>query len=254
MHRLYYIPWTVGKFTEYNTHVVKILSDILPAISLGEESSFYMALSPKYRIPPEVIEFLNVRSFAKINANIIRIGIRVPVLTDNSFIDWFNRVCTNNGILHINFLDWVLFMTEHRTSILGYYYVNCNPESFCYGKIMIILEKGVGTTPTIIVKYGSIIDLIADLTCWFNHYETTSINNVVIAINLLSMECPLYWQPDEHEKFGMRVTNQQVLMHIPNTDSQRHTIDNLHNVVTTLLAAGYCVDITTTSFTKYILC
>lgn len=69
----------------------------------------------------------------------------------------------------INLLDWVEFMTEPDMS--SRFYVNCNPESYHYGRIMygIPCNDYMGRSMTMFRDVGYTSDLLEKIRDWLNH-------------------------------------------------------------------------------------
>jgi hypothetical protein len=247
MNNLKYISWSADEFhNTYSTHITSLLSEQEALLEYTEDYICCMTCSSRYVIPPKVIEFLNTSALVKRNANILHVGIRVLKNIEPHFLDLIGWICANSGIS--NFLDWVLFMTEYRGLILAYYYVNCNPDSPCYGNIMILKCNGSSAMEGFI-RRRSIDKLFADLLDWFSHCESDPIDNVSAAMLFLDTKCPSHWGS---ANLRPGITNREVLTFLPHTDDQRDIINYIHNTMTSLLMVSHCNDITTSSFTSYI--
>ena len=130
MNNLKYISWSADEFhNTYRTHITSLLTKYAKFLEYTEDYVCCMTRSDRYTIPPEIIEFLNASIIVKRNANVLHVGIRVLKNIKLHFLSLIGWIYANSGIS--NFLDWVLFMTEHKYVIWGYYYVNCNPDSPC---------------------------------------------------------------------------------------------------------------------------
>jgi len=129
--------------------------------------------SSYYRLPGEIIEFMNV--FADASAN----GSEIPKLHANALKVVTPRQCVISKIdslrcvnyrmsdpYLVNLADWAVFMIEHSTHRKFYVYcVNCNPVDPRYGNIMLIRDDGGFVD--INIPYTSIGALIQDLMGWF---------------------------------------------------------------------------------------
>lgn len=179
----------------YGKLVDKYLSELseIPGRSGSFKSSILLNRSPEYRIPPEIIEFLQILGVSEKAAILKRHAHSLfPGLITN--VNWYplsivningsaiptryyscstcdaepTGICGSCAAIEINFTDWVEFMHEKFESVVfngSIFYLNCNPASSSYRKIMVTIQDNHGRQ-RFDVLYDNVEALFGDIQLW----------------------------------------------------------------------------------------
>lgn len=150
--------------------------------------------SRKYRIPPEILEFMSTKVIVKPHSYSLKVGIRVPIYIDPRTLMQFGNLCRGSTISNMNFPDWVLFIIDSNphANTDGVYYVNCNPDSKSYGHVLVI-RTDIYHMPVLRIQYLNVVSIVEKLESWLAlcpigaQYEPLYTDSVDIATEFLKI-------------------------------------------------------------------
>lgn len=135
--------------------------------------------SSMYRLPPMVMEFCNgVDVIAKRHAKKLIVSNKLQCPGISIYSDF-----------RMNCFDWVFIIEqqeEHSENDTNKFYVNCNPESEHYGKILIKFYYNLGESICRII-YNNIAELTAMINAWMLDVGSYKKHPRVVIDNMLGM-------------------------------------------------------------------
>jgi hypothetical protein len=203
---------------------------------------------PYYSIPQDMLGLLNMQRIFKHNAHSIKIRIKDPICWEHMMnytfcgTSWIiNYMCfecsvgatdcmcyvRNNTFICIkcynknkppgftlcdftefNVLDWVRFIGESFTDEYYPYYVNCNPKSVYYGKIMVLIDD----------IFADIFHIIGDCKTFIGYIRDwlVSVPNelpVKSMVDVLHEDCRIPYLHEICVREGFPTSNRFILEH-----------------------------------------
>jgi len=132
-----YMPMALESFnSEYPAYIDTLIAR--PKTYFNGYSEFEIKKPLCWSIPPEIIEFIkNCSVITKLGAFQLHIELRVPKYIYETIVFYLWDQFKMQNIKTVNYLEWILFMSEDKPFMNALFYFNCNPHSEYYGKIMV---------------------------------------------------------------------------------------------------------------------
>jgi len=237
-----YTPMTLESFnSEYPAHIDSLIT---------RPNTYYNGYveleirKPLYRsIPPEIIEFVkNCSVITKPGAFQLHIGILVQKHISGGLVLHLWDQFKMQNIKTVNYLEWILFMTEGKHYMNALFYFNCNPRSEYYGKIMVYYTDIHYTSPnTVNMQIITFDKLVSSIESWMmmSCENTQNGSTELMVIRAMKFLDGIYYDNqevlDNGDRFPEGFTVRDILNADLKTDRKKYIANGLRDYVMTKL-------------------